>query len=1220
MEDINELDSNLNNDVWESFSAIVIPLYKVFNKAEDDLSILRLFNTSDYSEISGNSVVNSLKAKFEYSVDYPENISNVKVKKNFNIKKSNIEKLFANIFKDFTLPAYSETDAYINPLEDSNKEITIDMKSYASEVLTFNELSRILKLHIKDCDRLKFKFSIDNTEFKFDKNVNAGTNLIENNTLTLYINVEVFIVSDADIVRYVTNSNFLCLPMYADFINKQLGSIQQYNDKPYNKMNNLSGSTTGDYDYTNKYVTLYPSGDIVFIPERNLLYSEYVNNLNANYNQDDKTVINNVPELNVNKVLQINNSLKCILYTDNQGIINTFSFYGAEVLRDEIVINKPKCFDNFLSIGCFNLRLSEDLSYEDKIINLYEKFNQLTIDVLLKCKAKYFLRTEYNRIKNIIPDTTKTFNVTHIEIKEPVISLGRLPISLHSYFKDFSKNYTLFKFPKEYRDTFFVNHIYTLLVNNIIKRGAVLTSDCNTLFEKLTKHKVNPFIINEDTLQNLISMFKDNLIDYIKQLPKEVILLIDPAILSSSVLKNTVPELAGNTIVYKHLIIDFLNKLGIDYIVYFQNSIVNEENESSVALKELFNHAKYKYIHSYSESNIKLLGNRARVSKAKDFIFYEMSFEPVEVQVGENKLKFYNDLIKTVSTNIISSEKYLELVKTSDLNNRNYKVDDYLKKRFALPLNFINNPNNPEYVYVEQFDNPEGLMSDKILMINQIIYAHLYGGLVNNIKRDVIDGDIIIVCSSNALKKYLKENISAYGKNERVVIETYNDLLMSKDKDGVVYVIYDNPFDSSYLENVFNTIQNNKVNSLAPYKKVTVYDLVYKDTLETNILNDNLNSILYENVNYIYNDNFYQKPDDFTSGAIRYQNIDSINMLFNKFNTASNELIEKYKAYILGQYYASYSDADVIEVITFAYEDKFVLLPEYYYPTNSVEMVYDESTFLNRAYTFDCLGFKGEPVFNADFETPLESIVFTEYGNGVLKSTNKTNAIIKLGDFEISITKDKVYTSLEKQLTENGRLKVNNQYLKCIKNENVTEDENEEDNAIELSASIVDGFPTLLTFLQDRDNEKLSVFDFKHLTNLAMFNIANVNDANICLNTIREYTGQENFDYIRSIIKKFFEEGNEFKIDPKKGFYNNVKNRISITIIDKKLYLVFNAAERFVDKLKNVLQVPSLYIKVYQNSQDLKFDFYKINKFVNIINANVLLEKINRPDFKAKNF
>jgi len=1218
--DFNPLETDINENVWKLLKDASLAIFTAFKKETDDLGVIRTYSVSDFSELSGNSVINCLLSSFEYEVEYPENMMNWKVKSVFGKKKDNVEKLFKKIFPDFILPSYTKS-IQINPLKDITFVPRVDMKDYESQTLTIKDLNNIFKSRLKDEDsRLSFKFYLNKEEVAFkNTDINSGINLIENNTVIFTIKINVFLKSESDMVKFVTNSNVLCLPIYKQFIAKQLSSLQQYTDKPFNQMNNIPVYDVKAFDYTNKFIQLYEQGKIFWVPDCDLLYADYINNYNLMYNADSKTIKEGIPEGNINKVLYVDGVTKTLVYTDEQANICSFSFYGGELLGKDVPPKKPESFDNFMKIASLEFGLL-NTSYENQILKIYENFSVLKINVLLKCENKYYLKLEYDRIKNVIPfyDKEPTLKLDKDLIKPPRFNLGRLPVIYNTFFTDFSKNKVLFDFDLSLRDTFFINHIYTLLANYIIKRAVILTNDTSILFEKLTTKGVNPFIIDEVTLPNLISVLKDGIIDYIKQLPKEVIILINPSIFSAENITNVKKELVGNKPAYRHLVIELLSKMDYDYFVYYQTTIINESSETVLCLKELFNVAKYRYMWSHSNFNIKLLGDGYSDFKTKEIVFYELEYENVPVKLGDNKLKFYAETLKKIAIDIINDENYHSLVEESDFNKRNWKINNYLYNRLSLPLNFINNPNDKDYVYVEQFDQEDsGLISDKVLFINQIIYAHTYGGLINNVKRNTVAGKIMIICKDHTTRQYLKEKISAYGNNDKIILEIADSFIASADyTDADVYIIYDTPFDSSYLNNIINAIQYQKLNGLYDYKKSYIYTLTYENTLETTILNDNLNYILSQGMNHNYNDLFYTDEKDFISQDISYQSIDALNALLYKKYTDSKDVIESYKEFIFNKFYATYTDADVIEVTTVVpTDDSFnPPLPDYFYPINEETFITDNGVKLDSVYTFNCLDFKGNPLYKENYKVEINDTVFTEYGNAVLKSVNDCFALVQLKDTQISLRKDKIFTALTQKLNPDF-VKINDYMIKFIKNDEIVDNEAKEDECIELDAAIVDGFPTLLTFIQDKDNEKLSAFDFKCLKNISMANIINLNDANLILNTIKSYVSEDRFNYMRGVCLKFF-NGEKIKLPQKNSFYNQFGETLTVSIIDGKLYFVFNSEAKYAGKIKNKMDIACMYIKTFTNLQDIRLEIYRINKFLTIVNINSLLEKLSRDSFK----
>ena len=1324
-----------NQELWGSIEKILSRLSDNFDIEwnEDSFKAFYLTNTC-YTENNNFCLEGSYSIikKITYISD-----RNGVNRKRWEKQKQNIENSFRTIFPKFQLPEQSFR-AVLNPLLNQTSNTILKMEDQKSIVFPLARACEVLgiSLESKFSDIINFQFTINSKDTSLENPAKQGTNEIEDgNTATIYINIKVILKFPLEYCLFVINSKILSEILFFNYVNTQLQAYLGYNNYP-NKQVNIIESQVYPFDITTNgstpFKVSYPDGQIYYIQNPNLSYENYILETKKLYNPAKKELIGEISQLKSiqNKIILFDRITKQYIYTDSFGEIQRLDLSGYEDLsreRIKTILNFNtdsdiiKRFFNIVSSIYNRIDLSNkydaDKIFEEervrgrkfseitsancptvfKILNdCYNHWDSINFDILLKSKFKAYLSIllfenfddEKGAIKELDLQATNISNSCF------------LPVELTRLLKSQSKN-ELINFTKCFRDSFFISKIGILLHNNKILKSAIITFEDSNVADRirrLTDGNINTIILNRDTIRHLYQEFGNNLTSYFQKAPVNTVFIIHPNVFfESSILGNT-DLYQANKLSFRSLITELLESIGLDYIVYYKQNILNTTDLVSLTIRNLFSKAKYRAIYGSIDYNDMLLidpncsvdtiktsvdlKQNLTISKEEadkygnikeefnSYLAYLPKYdlntyivEPTKIQID-----YYNNLINLCYEKMINDEDFKQAVLASDLNNLD-ELKAIVSNFLSVVDIFLNAPDSDLFLFKEKFEqeNNSNLISNKSELLYNILSAHLYGGVVEGIRKAAKNTSILIICENRVVRDHLYNDLSPrfYGnicykfnsvssdsldafRRKRIGFIT-SDLLNSYPNLSNIsnYVIVQNSWIGNPIEDTFNYITyNSLLNNIQ--QSVEINYVLFNNSLELNkyFLNisgyissqykNSINSCLRLNDNVLRNlsDKIldFEKLDLYSWDRLKIFNLqEKIKYLQDaKFNY-SKRVLDVLSSRLSEKLGFTFSQSDLYDIgfDSTKVDTKVTIGSSYYIPFinnlyldfyNLIPAEVDEhfSDINGNAYCY----------FNGKLQ--LNMPVYTEYGTGYVTGESKDKYIVNvIGAKEFAINKDVIY---KMQIPESERYL---EYVKTISSfgdslidlsilqETVIKKKEKDleldipDNTVDLSIDRINGLFSIYTSAGDSDNVRLENFNFNHFSNTFILQVKE----DILEDLYKFFRFNEfDADYI-AVIKEAYKQwnqGSEFLLAPSYDYFTceQIKTELPRAypmILNKQFYILLNG--NFYPKLGyklskkfNVSLIKNLFIQGFKDLKDCKYELLKISKTLNIANLQELLE------------
>lgn len=1325
---------NENKGLWSFIEQTLSKISNTFDIEWNEDSFKNFFLTKNCFSEYNNNALSSFCIKGNFSVaktiKYLEDRNGAN-RKRWEKEKQNIENSFKVFFPDFILPEKSYKPV-LNPLMSQDTQATLQFEDLKSKKFSSQELEKILGVEGNEFSNLaSFSLSINAKDTSLKNPVRTGVNEIEdNNEAEIYINIDVFISLPIDYCLQVINSKSLSEILVYNYVCLQLSAYQGYNNYP-NKVVNATEIEKYFFDnekpLENPFLVSYPDGQIYYIQKSNLLYETYIQETKRLYNPTKKELVGELFNLDSikNKVIKFDLITKQYIYTDNFGLIQRLDLSGSEALsqkRISIIRNFRvdsdiiQRFFQVLDSIYSRLDITDKVNFKEatdesskcnffkditdnscpklfSILNsCYNSWDQVNFDVVLKSKFKAYLNILLFEKENLEEQAT-----LNMELKVSNLAKSHiLPVELIRTMKYCYKN-ELLNFDSKFRDIYFINKISILLNNNKIKKSAIVTFDTlqvyNTL-QVLSQGKFNGIVIDAETIRKLYKQFGNNLTTYFQTVPVNTIFIIHPNVFFESSIFGDTDLYLANKLSFRPLILEVLNSIQLDYIVYFKDLQINSTDFISLSLRNIFSEAKFRAIYgeicfndllildpnssvdsisssSELKEDLKISIDEAlrfgSIIELKDsFTSYipEIKLNTYVVDIPKTQNSYYMELVNSYYNKMINDKDFKQSTIYSDLNNFS-EVASLVSNFLSLPDIFLNSPNDPMFLFKEKFeqeDNPN-LYSEKLEILYNILSAHLYGGVVDGIRKNSKNSSILVVCENRIVRDHLYRNLENkfYGnlcfrfksgsteelatfRNKRIGFIT-KDLL---DNNLVIknisnYVVVQNSWESNYLKTLFDFITYNSLNCLVK-DNIEINFVLFNNSLELNKYFFNISSYVTSEYKNSLNTKFdpsildnlsddvldFDKLDILTWSKLKLFDLQGkVEEILNKKLVYSSAVQEKLLNTLSNKLGIKFSKEDLFD-INFSYLNTYNLEmgSSCYVP------------FINNIYLdfYSLLDFEIDEKFSdlngnrylyQNGKIQLNMPVYTEYGSGYISEESGDNYIVKVINskefvipknlvFKMQIPESEKYLEYIKSISTSGDSKIDLSLLQEIKIKEKDEDVNLdiEDNSISLSVDRINGLFSIYTSLADSDNIRLDNFNFNHYTNIFII------EANDDIADLIRLLKLKQFDekYLTVLQEAFnqWKAGKEFLLAPSFDYFSceQIKTefpRVYAMVWNKKFYILING--NFYSKIGYKLSrkfkvslIKNLYIHGFKNLKDCKYELIKISKTLNIINLQQLLE------------
>lgn len=792
---------NTNSDLWKNIEQILQATSKniVGKPAEKLFNNLYLTKNCYIKKGENPEFINIAETSFIKDITYFENRFSENSKK-WNKEKSSIEGSFKQLFPRFQLPERS-FKAITNPLFNKTVNSVLDIEDLETEVLPYSHLEKMYSLNLNTLfqDRLFFQFSIKKEDTYLLNPTKTGLNEIESNVGYIKIKIKILISSPLEYCNYVTNSKDISEVLYFNYINQQLNAYLGYCDYPNVRINVMEESPTffsKDVVLKSKYISLFPTGQIINIPPVSLTYDEYLKETRISYSEREKEIkkeLFEIPSLR-NRILSFNTNLQQLIYTDNFGNIQRLDLIGFEELSSKqlsfisnlkvnsiqvsrffeilkgfyykIFISNHLDFDSIIQEICnTGLTLREIFNNKEKFLEFYKILNScknswdsVNFEVLSKIKNKIFLDVllglELKEEPQIVFEDLRILN------KESNL----LPTTLINCLKSIQQRNQLYDFPSCFREDFFFSLINTMILNKKVKRPLIVTSQPEIVYNKikLNSEDFNLVLLNSDTFRNLYKNLGKNLVTYFKSLPINSIIIFDQELFSQGYLLGDTDLLLANKLSFRYLMVEFLKSLEIDFIVFYKNKDIDYKDLLALSLRQLFSQARFRIIYgNLNYQDMLLLDPNTNVLGKSNFSDLKQNsvISEGEAKSSGKILLNYSDIFlfslprineEFYSVDIGSSQReyYMTLVNTSFnllQNDQEFKnkliqsdLDDrtsvipYYSNYLSLADVFLNAPDSNIFSYKEKFEENEE-NSNLISSKVDLLYSFVYSHLFGGV-------------------------------------------------------------------------------------------------------------------------------------------------------------------------------------------------------------------------------------------------------------------------------------------------------------------------------------------------------------------------------------------------------------------------------------------------------------------------------------------------------
>lgn len=1075
------------------------------------------------------------------------------------------------------------------------------------------------------------------------------------------------------------------------------------------------------------FLVSYPDGQIYYIQKSNLLYETYIQETKKLYNPTKKELIGELFNLDSikNKVIKFDLITKQYIYTDGFGSIQRLDLSGSETIsqkRIDIIKNFKTDSDiiqrffqvldsiyskleisnkinfNEVSKELENCSIFKDITLEScprtfQILNdCYNNWDQINFDIILKSKFKIYLNIllfEKSNIEeqNNVPMELKISNLTRSHI---------LPVELVRTMKYCYKN-ELINFDSKFRNIYFINKISVLLNNNKIKKSAIVTFDTlevyNTL-QVLSQGSFNGIILDSETIRKLYTQFGDNLITYFQTVPVNTIFIIHPNVFFDSSIFGDTDLYLANKLSFRPLILEVLKAIQLEYIIYFKELQLNSTDFLALSLRSLFADIKYRTIFGeidykdmlildpnssvdsilssnelkedlkISEQEAKNFGN---IFVAKDsFLSYipEIKLNTYVIDTPKIQSSYYMELVNAYYDKMINDKDFKQSTIFSDLNNFS-EVASLVSNFLSLPDIFLNSPNNSMFIFKEKFeqeDNPN-LYSEKLEILYNILSSHLYGGVVDGVRKNAKTSSILVVCENRVVRDHLYKNLENrfYGNlcykfksgslDELTVFRNKRIGFITKDlldnnlvfKNVTNYIIVQNSWQSNYLETLFNDITYNALNCNIK-EDLEINFVLFNNSLELNKYLFNISSYVLAEYKNTLNNGFDSKIlDNISDKVLDFNKLDVLNwdklklldlqgkieQILNKKLVYSNTIQENLLVALSNKLGIKFSKEDLFD-INFSYlnNNSLDLGGTCYVPfINNIYL--DFYSLLDMEIDEKFSDLNGNNYLYQNGKVQLNMPVFTEYGSGYISEESGDNYIVKVINakefvvpknliFKMQMPESEKYLEYIKSISTSGDSKIDLNLLQetTLKKKDEDIDLDIKDNSISLSVDRINGLFSIYTSLVDSDNIRLENFDFNHYTNI--FIIEPTDDISDIVRLLKLKQFDEKYLTVLQEAFKQWKNGKEFLLAPSFDYFsceqvNAEFPRAYAMIWNKKFYVLING--NFYSKVGYKLSrkfkvslIKNLYIQGFKSLKDCKYELIKVSKTLNIINLQQLLE------------
>jgi hypothetical protein len=704
-------------------------------------------------------------------------------------------------------------------------------------------------------------------------------------------------------------------------------------------------------------------------------------------------------------------------------------------------------------------------------------------------------------------------------------------------------------------------------------------------------------------------------------------------------------------------VLELLKCFNIDFVVYYSSEDkINVTDNGSYCLRTLFSYAKFRYIYGVYSDNFALLINpvfadnnkyndtdimltdtkTVNVDKlkyaCKDILFESISERVIQVNIPNEQEIHYRKLINENYNKLISGDSYANEVADSNLVFRNRHINDVLENNLQIADDFLNNPADDKYLYNTKFSDKKMINAEKLQPLYQIVYSHLFGGLIENKSFSSKKGNLLVVCTKQTTVNYLKKSLPILN-NERVIVTTLNSFLSNNVFSNVTtYIIYDNEWDNKYQLKVNSQIQFNVVNNYFGLEAIDKFNLVYRNSLEINKLNSAYNRFVrYYNKNYIYNEDFYISSielEPLTSKVLT----EYTKCVQTVYDNATYHKIREILTDKMGIAYSKDKVYDILYSKPDSFSKPFI---SYYYPFcyNLILNKFGlKPLYLLEGYELnDNLNYVENTIIMQDM------FVCTEYGCGKLKNVVGDYVTVSIFNYQdVVIPKELVYFSDDEsfKIYANSISKLGDSNIDKALVKNITmtidnSDSDSDDSTIELNVSVMNGLFSLYTMNTDIDNTKLKGLDFRAYTDLTMFDLTNDESFNLFLDKMELLHCPSSCIEKNKMLYKLFKGKINFMTPDDLNYFTDYevsfKFYLIFTIDGKCFGLLDKRFDKQIKKLSrafNPIKLNNMYIQQFDSIGECRYALLRTTKFINVVNINSILKFFtsNYPIYKTVNF
>lgn len=935
---------NTNTGLFDATKAALAKIYKNFGLEWQDETFKDFALTKECFLVkgdTGDNFVNKGIITFTKEIYYPEARQGENAKR-WAKEKIALEGQFKLLFEKFQLPEQSYK-ANVNPLMGGLNQANLMMEDKKSKLFKFKELANIFNIQDIDTifsDWLSFQFIINKQDTYLKNNCLSGINEIDGGqTAYIPIQVLVYIESPLDYCKYVINSDTLSEILYFNYLDQQLGAYLGYNQYPNPQINKVAVTKYffNEEKSYKQWLVEFPTGNIYYIPKEQLTYNQYIDATRPLYNRDKQELVGELFDIEgiKNKMMGFDPITQHLIYTDSFGEIQELNLFGAEeistyhlegirkklfgsqIMKDFLVTLKgiyyrlglPEYKDFDTIVG--NIEDSYEIGYITQerfpeffeILNLcYNHWDILNFDFVAKVKSKFMLSL-------LLGMTTldKPLNNLHIQGVANLPHNKDIPLALNPLLEKTLSYNQLLQFPEAFRDEFFFNHISKLLVNREIQRPAIVTRDELTVYNRLaymSDGKFNGLILNHQTFKDLYERMGEESLKYFRSLPTNTILIINPELFfDSSELGDTELYLA-NKLSFRSLMAEYLNNLGIDYLVYYKDKILDLKDLVPATLRYIYKDCKFRIIYGnidYKDALIldpnSNLGNEESYNTLKTDIYFtkeeaikntlvfrmedfkylgalpKITESFYNVDIPQVQQDFYKELVNLGFNNLYNNKDYEEAILQSNLIDKN-EITPYIANYLQQADIFLNAPNSDLFLFKEKFEGDmdnKNLISGKLDTLYCLLASQLFGGIVQGVRRKAKIGKVLVIAENREVRdhlyKYLapkfqpntcfkfmnmdQQELAVFNNEARIGFATKDMLEIGADiKDITTFIFPQNSWNMNFLKNNKNLVHNITANyDRVPDVPVEIAYVLYDKSLEVNKLQAAFNYYIENKIN-----------------------------------------------------------------------------------------------------------------------------------------------------------------------------------------------------------------------------------------------------------------------------------------------------------------------------------------------------------------------------------